>query len=303
MDEAKNDIEEYQQLLRTVFDAYLEQLNTGGLEPSEGFLPYDFEEEIDARQWFNPLDISGEMIKGELRELTNTLNSWHNSLLRWDAWNKVIQPYNTDEMKAWVLRREFLEPLVFYCLFQPASSRDRFTFVGTNAMHQVRLKTEDRYQDYLKGDPKTPGEITKPKYLSRRKKENRLSELLSFWTEGVEFMELLRTIDDEVYKKATADYRNLHSHIIGPRLGIGHVRTVVRSVRKHTTMKKQPNGTYTETLNGKVGPSYSFGGGTPPLDLEKAHAANLEQYRRARKCYESYRKLLAAGMEAMPLAK
>lgn len=47
---------------------------------------------------------------------------------------------------------------------------------------------------------------------------------------------------------------------------------------------------------------YGFGEGIPPLDLEKAHAANLEQYRRARKCYESYRKLLATGMKAMPLA-
>lgn len=205
-------------------------------------------------------------------------------------------------MKALYLRREFLESLVFYCLFQPASSRDRFTFVVTNAMHQVRLKTEDRYQDYLKGDPRTPDEVTKPKYLSRRKKENRLSNLISIWPEREEFMALLRAIDDEAYKNETSNYRNLHSHIIGPRLGLGHVQTVVRSVREHTTMKKQPNGTYIKTLTGKVVPSYGFGG-TPPLDLEKAHAANLEQYRRARKCYESYRKLLATGMEAMPLAK
>ncbi|MDU9050468.1 MAG: hypothetical protein Q3M30_16605 [Candidatus Electrothrix sp. Rat3] len=302
MNEIPKSVADHQQLLRTAFDAYLKQLNRGGLEPKESYFPYDFEEEINIRQWSFPFGIISEIVKGELRELTNDLNRWHESLKIWCAWNKVIQPYNIDEMKALYLRREFLESLVFYCLFQPASSRDRFTFVVTNAMHQVRLKTEDRYQDYLKGDPRTPDEVTKPKYLSRRKKENRLSNLISIWPEREEFMALLRAIDDEAYKNETSNYRNLHSHIIGPRLGLGHVQTVVRSVREHTTMKKQPNGTYIKTLTGKVVPSYGFGG-TPPLDLEKAHAANLEQYRRARKCYESYRKLLATGMEAMPLAK
>jgi len=297
MDEEKNDIEEYHQLLRTAFDAYLEQLRTGGLEPSEGFLPYDFEKEIAARQWSYP---GFRIVKNELHELTNELNSWHNSLLYWNAWNKVIQPYRTDEVKAWELRSEFLEPLAFYCLFQPASSRDRFTFVVTNAMHQVRLTLEDSYKDYLEGDRKTPDE--KPKYLVRKQKEKRLSKLISIWPEREEFMALLRAIDDKDYKKETSDYRNLHSHIIGPQLGIGYVRTVVRSVRENTTMTEQPDGSYIDTPTGKMVASYSIGG-TPPLDLEKAHAANLEQYRRARKCYASYRKLLAAGMEAMPLAK
>lgn len=31
-------------LLRTAFDAYLLQLDSGGLEPSESYLPYDFEQ-------------------------------------------------------------------------------------------------------------------------------------------------------------------------------------------------------------------------------------------------------------------
>ena len=154
--------------------------------------------------------------------------------------------------------------------------------------------------DYLQGDPKTSDE--KPKYLNRKQKEKRLSKLISIWPEREKFMALLRAIDDKDYKNETSNYRNLHSHIIGPRLGLGHVRTVVRSVEEHKTMIKQSGGTYIDTPTGLMVPSYGFGGGTPPLDLEKAHAANLEQYRRARKCYESYRKLLAVGMEVMPLA-
>jgi hypothetical protein len=305
---------DYINLLRTIFDAYLTEVNSYGLEPSGGYLlPYDFEEAIDARHWRyddGPVDINGrgiinDMVKSELRELTNYLNQWHQSLQRWHAWNKVLQPYNTDEVKAWHLRREFLEPLVFYCLFQPSSIRDKFTFVVTNAIHQVRLivDKEKGYQDYLEGEPKTPDELKKSKYLTRRKKEKRLSRLISIWPEGTELMALLRTIDDEAYKKETSDYRNLHSHIIGPQLGVGHVRSIVRSVSEHTTMIKQPNGTYVATPSGKMVPSYGFGYGTPPLDLEEARLANLEQYRRARECYVSYRKLLAVGMEAMPPAR
>ncbi len=300
MEEAKKGVADYQQLLRTVFDAYLEQLNTGGLEPSEGYLPFDFEEKIDTRQW-PCFGVTNRMVKGELQELTNDLNLWYQALRRWHAWNKVIQPYNRDEVLE--LQREFLESLVFYCLFQPASSRDRFTFVVTNAMHQVRLMVEDGYQDYLKGDPKTPDKIRKPNHMSRRKKENRLVNLISIWPEGTEFMALLRTIDDEVYKKETSNYRNLHSHIIGPRLGLGYTRLVTRCVTEGTTMAGNPdNGTYGPIATGKITTAYSVGG-TPPLDLEKAHIANLEQYRRARKCYASYRKLLAAGLSSMPLAK
>ncbi len=115
-------------------------------------------------------------------------------------------------------------------------------------------------------------------------------------------MALLRAINDKDYENETSNYRNRHSHIIGPRLGLGHVRTVVRSVEEHTTMTKQPDGTYIDTPTGMMVASYGFGG-TPPLDLEKAHAANLEQYRRARKCYTSYRNLLEVGLSSMPLAR
>jgi hypothetical protein len=296
----ENAIDHQHQLFRTAFDAYLTELKNSKLEPSEDYLPYDFEEDIDARQWCLPWGIINRMVKGELNELTNDLNEWHDSLIRWYAWNKVIGPYS-NIIDAWKLRSEFLGTRIHYCLFQPSSSRDRFTFIITNAMHQVRLMVEKGYQDYLEGDPKTPDNIKKPKYLIRRQKEKRLSKLISIWSEGAEVMRVLQTIDDEAYRKDTKDYRNRHSHVIGPRLGIGHIRFVTRHVSQCTTMTKQPDGTYLPIPTGKMAGSYGSGGGTPPLDLEKAHAANLAQYRRARKCYTSYRKLLAVGLEAMPL--
>ena len=48
--------------------------------------------------------------------------------------------------------------------------------------------------------------------------------------------------------------------------------------------------------------SYGFGG-TPPLDMEEARIANLEQYQRAHACFESYRRILSAAMAEMPFKK
>ena len=147
-------------LLRTAFDAYLLQLGGKILEPSERYLPYDFDA-IDCYQWNS---LGKEMIKDELREITNNLNRWHGSLLRWQAWNNVIQPYDTEE--AWELRQEFLETLAHHCLLTPSSIRDTFTFVATNSMHQVRLMSCNKYRDHLEGDPRNSDD--KPKHLTRR---------------------------------------------------------------------------------------------------------------------------------------
>jgi len=235
------------------------------------------------------------MVKDELRELTNNLNHWHGSLRRWQAWNTIIQPYDPDD--AWELRREFLEALAHHCLLTPSSIRDTLTFVATNSIHQVRLMASKEYRDYLEGDPKNPSE--KPKHLTRRQKEKRLADLISIWPDAPEFMASLRKIDDEAYRNLTSDYRNRNTHSIGPRLGIGITSTVVRSVQQATMMSKQPGGKYMPTpIPGKMSVSYGFGG-TEPLDMEKARAANLNQYRRARECYTKYRGLLSASLASM----
>ena len=199
-------------LLRAAFEAYLARLNGGGLEPSDNYLSYDFDT-LDKFQWRT---FGNEMVKDELREITNNLNYWQGSLKRWHAWNAVIDPYSVEY--AWELRREFLEARAHHCLLQPSAIRDTFIFVATNAMHQVRLATSKDYRDFLEGDPRTPND--KPKQLKRSQKEKRLADLISFWPESSSFLSSLRKIDDEAYRRETGDYRNLNSHSIGPRLGL-----------------------------------------------------------------------------------
>jgi len=280
------------ELHRTALNAYFDNLNIRDLQPSDEYLPYEFDF-TDSLQWQG---LGKAMIKDELQELTNILNHWQGLLLQWQAWNNVIKDYS--EGDAWLLRSEFLESIVHHCLLQPSAMRDTFTFVATNSMHQVRLAYEDGYEDFLEGDPIKLKET--PKHLNRTQKEKRLTKLISVWDESTNFMASLRAINDKAYREETSNYRNLANHSIGPRLGIGVTRRVVRSVEQATEMMKQPDGKYKlKPIPDKMAVSYTFGG-TEPLNMDKARIANLDQYSHARVCYKNYIKLLTTGLNLEP---
>ena len=280
--------------LRKGLDAYLSHYDDGNLDPVESYLPYDFRDEIDRHQWQL---MAGHLVSGELNEVTNSLNGWQSALLQWHAWNRALEGF--DEQDAWELRREFVEACAHLCLLQPYSVRDMLVFVATNAIHQVRLALGNGYRDRLEGDPAAPGD--RPKHLSRRGKEQRLERLMAPWPDATPWFDLLRRIDDDAYRKTTFDYRNRAAHAIAPRLAVGHVGVVTRHVVQATELERQPDGTYLQvSVPGKMVVSYGFGG-TPPLDMEAARVANLEQYRRARACFERYRRLLSGAMTELPL--
>ncbi len=287
---------EHLRFLSDAFDRYLRRMNIGGLEPDLAYLNFDFDF-VDNRQWHL---MGGAMVKDELRELTNILNNWQHALRRWYAWNEVIAAYDQEE--ALNLRSEFLESMVHHCLSRPSSTRDAITFTATNAFHQVRLSCEPGYSDFLEGDPVVPGRSQV--HLTRRKKEDRLAKLISVWHESANFIAAIQSIDDAEYRRSTHDYRNRHSHEIGPALGIGETKFVTRSVRQATQMERKPDGTYKDRpVPGKMSVSYSFGG-TPPIDIKLAQVSNTEQYMRARASYQRYRELLLeVAMSSMPLVK
>jgi len=281
-------------VLRGAFDAYLEQLEQEDFQPAPGYLPYGMKGLGDV-QWpaMNVI-----MVEDELRELTNGMNSWHHDLIRWHAWNKIHRLYSEED--AWDVRREFVEPLAHACMLLPSSTRDQVVFVATNAMHQVRLGLSDGHRDNLEGDPIKVGD--KPTFLTRRKKEERLRRVVSLWPRGDALLSALKTLDDDKYKRATSDYRNRSSHSIAPRFEIGITRTVTREVVPAEEMIRQPNGTYQVVPSlEKLSVRYGYGG-TSPLALQESFLVNLEQYRRARSCFERYRDLLRAGLTQMPEA-
>ena len=79
----------YSALLRRAFDEYLVRWDAGEMEPEERYLPYDFEK-VDHHEW--PL-LGAELVKDELRELTNLLNHWLGSL-REPVINFVCEAYH-----------------------------------------------------------------------------------------------------------------------------------------------------------------------------------------------------------------
>lgn len=219
-------------LLRDAFDEYLVHVHELPLEPGGKPLDYNFDF-IEGRKWHALADA---MVQCDLRELTNLLNGWNSSLCRWHAWSMVLE--DRSEEDAWELRSEFLDSLAHECLLSPASIRDTITTVATAAFHQVRLSTDRSYPDRLEGEPRTPDE--KPRFLTRKQKEKRLARLVRAWPGSSSLIDALREINSPSYVLATQDYRNLTAHSIGPRLGVGHTRTVTRQVQQAQELRSRP---------------------------------------------------------------
>jgi len=258
-------------LLRRGLDAYLDRRGPDCPPRSMLPLPYDFAR-FGERAWH--LAITAELVTGDLQDLTNVLNNW------------------------WVLRGEFLDSAVHQCLFYPSALRDAIVHVATQGVHQARLAIDKGYKDEIPGDPVRPEQT--PKQYPRRKREERLGQLLSPWAAGAHLMQLLAGLDDEDYRKRTLNYRNEHSHAIAPRLGIGLTRMTSRAVRQATELIEQEPGRFALVdTPGKMQVSYGFGG-RGPLDLAESHAANLAQYQRARACFEAYVEILDAALAQMP---
>lgn len=283
---------DYAALLKDGYEQYLKHLDSHELKPSTELLTYDFNFLKD-RKWH----ALGECMVGcDFRELTNLLNGWRQLLIGWHAWNNVLAALDDDT--AWELRLEFVESKIHECLLKPSSIRDTFTSVATNALHQVRLGVDHSYRDHLEGDP--TAENPKPSYLSRNKKEKRLAQLACVWPESGAFLKAHDKINTDKYIKATSDYRNLNSHTIGPRLGLGYTRTVTRTVVPAEELVPVSDGTFKAApVPGKMTVSYGFGG-MPPLNLEKVRITNLEQFELARTCYLEYRQLLESAVSKIP---
>ncbi|VWC75857.1 hypothetical protein BLA39750_00863 [Burkholderia lata] len=252
---------------------------------------------IEEVAWRTPALVADQLVESELQELTNTLNEWRGALRRWYVWLDVLEGLTDDE--AWDLQWEFVESIAFQCLFYPSATRDRFTFVATNALHQVRMSADSSYPDRLVSDPK-PGKEDKQRFLSRKESEAQLEQIASTLDGGSAFTAALRLIDEDDYLELTRNFRNLASHAIAPRLTVGYTNMVVRRVVPATTFVKQPNGTYKDELvPGKQQVSYGYGG-TEPLQIRTVFEANLAEFEKASNCFNAYVNVLNRALSTLP---
>lgn len=259
--------------------------------PRYRYNSYELCDLVGTADWSIPF--VGFMVDGELRESINKLNAWLRCLADLKVWQELLSGY--EEEDAWSLRLHFIEPLVYYCMLEPSSTRDRLGQVATNGVHQLNLSIDNGYKDSLEQDLLKPGQ-----FLSRKKIEAQLRRLTKRWTAGDGLLIALRNLDSEAYRLKTFDYRNAASHFIAPRLEFGEVQFVTRQIKPLSELVKQADGTF-QLLESPDKNCVSYGfGGIRPLSLSEIIEANSREYSHAVAALEAYFNLLR---EAVPQIK
>ena len=273
--------------LEQAFRAFLDAREQLPLAPDFPFR-YDLVDEVKSGSWRL---MGGEMIADHLLETTNLMNEWWSRLRDWSAWLAVHDAI-ADEQEAWLLRRDLIEPLVYWCMLRPSAVRDLFGFIATHAVHQANLAVDRNYRDCLEEDAeKWP--------LKRSRREQQLCRIGERWPGCKRFAACLTKADCEAYRDLTFDYRNRASHGMAPRFELGYTEVVRRAVVPKSEIVPNANGTSSiiESSTKSV-VSYGFGG-TPPLNLREMHAANQSEFDHARAAFEAYRDLLRELLAAI----
>jgi hypothetical protein len=253
-------------------------------------LSYELCDAIEKVDWH--ISFVDHMVSGELRETINLLNAWKRQLSFLDIWSDVLNEYSENE--AWALRFHFVEPLVFFCMHQPSSTRDRLGQVASNAVHQANLSSVGGYKDKLEQDKLEPG-----RFLGRRKQEAQLRRLAERWKNGIPFIGALANLDSKNHQRNTFDYRNQASHFIAPRLEQGEVQLVTRTIVPRTQMIPQDNGTFPlEEIDEEKAVSYGLGG-IRPLTLNEIIGANSRECELATTALTYYSALLREILDAL----
>jgi hypothetical protein len=211
----------------------------------------------------------------------------------------VMDEFSEDD--AWSLQWEFVEPIAFLCMFYPSATRDRFTFVATNALHQVCMAVDAAYPDRLDSDPPEAG--ARPRTLRRSQKEAQLKRIAGLLAGGTDLVARVIALDGEDYQGLTRDFRNLASHAIAPRLNVGYTRAVVRRREQAMELVQQADGTFrSEDVPGRQSVSYGFGG-TPPMSMRSVFTGNAAEFENARASFTSYVDVLDKALATLPARK
>jgi hypothetical protein len=225
-------------------------------------------------------------VPSELTETINGVNTWCLRLHQWGGWLRLLDQY--DENMRWEIEHHFVEPVAFYCMFQPRAVSERLLEVVENAIHQANCFVFPDEKDRLDQDALKPGQRLK---VEKRKKQ--LDRIAARWLQYRPFRDLWTQIDSKSYRKLTHDFRNLSSHSIAPRFRFGETSRVQRSIVPTSNMVEQPDGT-SLLLEDSTSLCFSYAFGVVmPLSFENAHAANLEQYELVRRTMRALDALIA----------
>lgn len=220
-------------------------------------------------------------ISDDLRELINLINSWCNQLTNWLIWLEVLENFNEDEQ--WSLQYNFIEPIIFLCMFQPSAMKDRFISIATTALHQASLTVKSDYEDKLDNDKH---------FLNRSGAEKQLNKIGSSWVSFFDFQKLFQLLNSKEYIHKTKNYRNSASHGISPRFELGETNLITRSLVPMTYLEENENGTFNlKEDKSKKTIAYGFGG-IEPLDMRTIYNLNMLEYNKTVSTLTAYENLL-----------
>lgn len=262
----------------SVFKKYLE---TREQDDQSRFFSYDIIEKVNSTNLF---PLHSEYLTSDFTEILNSYHEWTIRLTSWAAWNKLLQDFQDDETKAWEIRNEFLEPIVYFCLHQPSSFKDLLIKYCTIAFHLGNLNFDREYKDDLDEDIEVFRRLQKnhPEpynyFLSRSDAEKQLKRISLSWPIGARILEALSKLDSKAYKEQSQNWRNHAAHYIPPRLHFGYTRTVTRKVDFFRAYVDQSNDSFlVQEDKTRKQIAYSFGG-TPPLEMSQVFGANFQQH-------------------------
>jgi hypothetical protein len=278
------DMLNHRNMLELAYKKFRDTLDKLGADGTGPLHPYDSckkVQEVVFRTPFMSMDIGND-----LTELVNHVNIWTIRLGYWNAWNSVLVDYNEED--AWALRSDFVEPLAYFCMFQPSGMLDRFIGFATKLVHHANMAIDKNYPDRLDGDAQVYKRLEKhhPQpydvFLPRREALAQVERISKNWPSAKAFFEKLGCLDDDAYQGKTRDFRNKASHAIAPRFELGETGYATRRVG-YAKKKIEIGGGYVDFVEDPTQKCVSYGfGGVEPLSLKDTHAESKKQHAFAR---------------------
>lgn len=276
-DDREIQIARYRSLLSGAYQQHWVELDRD--TPVRPFFSYELVKEVAG--WVLP-NLGDQLISSNLNELINAINAWNHRLRSWAAWNRVLATIS-DEHDRWDVRSEFAEPLAYFCLHQPASTRDRLTRFATQVVHVGNLRMVAGYRDVLAEDAKVFKRLQqdhrKPHavFLNRGEAEAQFRDKSGEWREAGALMACIQQLDSDDCRDATGDWRNRAAHGIAQHFEFGEVERVTRWVGFARDLVKVPGGVEFKEDRSRRAVSYDFGG-YDALNLDEMLGANQSQF-------------------------
>jgi hypothetical protein len=232
--------------------------------------------------------MDGWLLSSDFGEVINIYNAWAKQLNALWAWKELLQELGDDDNR-WGVQHQFVSPLAYFCMHQPASLRDLILRFGTMAFHLGNLNgARINYKDQLPQDRKIFERLQKDianaseYFLSRTEGEKQLRSVSQGWEEADSFLSNLKRLNAQDYKSKTKDWRNRATHFIAPRLDRGHVQPVRRRVAFREVKVFNPDGSFTLGADKKTMQICYDWGGDEPLNLSAVVSENQIQCEIAR---------------------